>query len=113
TVEYADALAQLVDEDDGRLRAIDRGGDLSESLRHEPRLKAHVGVSHLTFDLGSGYQGSHGIDDDDVHCATAHQHLRNLQSLLASIRLRDQNVVDVHAQLGGINGVQGMLGIYV
>ena len=52
----ADLLAQLVDEDEAGVGARDLAGELSQSLRHQPRLQADVAVAHLAFEFGPGYQ---------------------------------------------------------
>src|SRR5262249_13014709 len=44
---HADLLAQLVDEDRGRARVVERASDLAEGLAHEARLQADVAVAHL------------------------------------------------------------------
>ena len=56
-----------------------------------------MGVPHLPLDLRLGDQSGHGVDDDDVQTARAHEHVGDLQGLLTGIRLRDQEVVDVDA----------------
>ncbi len=47
----------------------------------------------------------------DIDRVAAHQHLGDIQGLLAGVRLGDQQVIEVHSQLLGIAGIQGMLGI--
>ncbi len=68
-------------------------------------------IAHLAFDFGLGHQRRHGVDDDHIHRVGAHQHVGDFQRLLAGIRLRNQQVVDVHAQLASIIRVQRVLGI--
>ncbi len=70
-----------------------------------------MGVAHLAFDLGLGYQRGHGVDDDHVDRVGAHQHVGDFQGLLAGVRLGDQQVVDVDAQLAGIVGIERVLGV--
>ena len=41
----------------------------------------------------------------------AHQHLGDLERLLAAVGLRDQQVVDVDAELAGVLGVERVLGV--
>ncbi len=86
-------------------------GQLAQGLGHEPRLEADVRVAHLPFELGLGHQGRHRVDHDHVHGVAAHQHLGDLQRLLAVVGLGDEQVVDVDAQLSGVLGVQGVLGV--
>src|SRR5215831_5041343 len=47
---------QLVDEDRGGLRLIERTGELAQGLGHEPGMQADVAVPHLALDLGPGHQ---------------------------------------------------------
>ena len=47
-------------------------------------------VDVVIVDFGLGRQRRHRIDNDHIHRAGAHQHVGNLQRLLAGIRLRDQ-----------------------
>ena len=68
-------------------------------------------VPHVTLDLGFRYEGSHRIDDDDIHGTRAHQDLADLEALLPCIRLRDQERLDVHAQFAGVLGVESMFGV--
>ena len=80
-------------------------------MAHEAGLEADVGVAHLPLDLRLGDQGRHGVDDNDVQAAGADEHVRDLQGLLAGVRLGDQEVVGVHAQGLGVDGVEGVLGV--
>ena len=58
-----------------------------------------VRVAHLAFDLGLGRERGDRVDDDDVDRARAHQHVGDLERLLAGVGLRDQQLVDVDAEL--------------
>src|SRR6266542_2641571 len=110
---HADLLSQLVDEDHRRPRSRDRAGKLSQRLTHQPSLKSHVRLAHVAFYLGAGYQRGNGIDDDHIHRSGANEDFANLHRLLAGIRLRDEEIVDVHAQLLRVIGVERMLGVDV
>ena len=70
-----------------------------------------MGIAHLAFDLGLGHQRRNGVDDDHVNRVGAHQHVGDFQGLFASVRLRDQQVVNVDAQLAGVIRVQRVLGV--
>ena len=109
----ADLLPQLVDEDDGGARAGDGGRQLAHRLRHEARLQAGQGVAHLAFDLGARHQRRHAVDDDDVDGVGADERLGDLQRLLAGVRLRDEEVVDLDAAGGGVGRVEGVLDVDV
>ena len=72
---------------------------LRSAWRHEPRLQADVGVAHLALDLRRGHERGDRVDDDDVDGARAHEELGDLERLLAGVRLGDEEVVDVDAEL--------------
>ena len=108
---HADLHAQLVDEDHRRSRLLYRPGQLSQRLRHQPRLQPHLGVPHLPFELGPRNQRRHGIDDDDVEGAAADQCVGDLEGFFAAVRLRDQQVLHVDPQLARKADVEGVLGV--
>ena len=70
-----------------------------------------MGISHLSLDLRLGNQRRHRVHDDDIHCPGTNHGLGDLQSLLPVIRLGNVQVVDVDADLLGVDRIQGMLGI--
>jgi hypothetical protein len=70
-----------------------------------------VHVTHFAFDFGLRYQRGHGVDDDHVNGVGAHQHVGDFQGLFAGVRLRNQQVVDVDAQLAGVLRVEGVFGV--
>ena len=107
----ADLHADLIDEDHQAVGALDVAGELAQGLGHQARLKADVGVAHLALDLGLGGQGRHRVHHYHVHRPGAHQHVGDLQGLLAGVRLGDQQFVHVDAQAFGVDRVQGVLGI--
>jgi len=84
---HADLLAQLVGEDADRVGAVERAGELSQSLGHQPCLETDVRVAHLPFDLGLRRQCCDRVDCDDVECARPDQELCDLESLLARVGL--------------------------
>ena len=94
-----------------RVRALDVAGELAQRLRHQARLQADVRVAHLALDLGLRHERRDRVDDDDVDRARAHQHVGDLERLLAGVRLRDQQVVDVDAELLGVVRVERVLGV--
>ena len=91
--------------------AVERAGELAEGLAHESRLQADEAVAHLALDLGLGRERRDRVDGDDVEGAAAHQHLGDLEGLLAVVGLRDQEVVDVDADGLGVQRVHGVLGV--
>ena len=73
---------------------LDRGGELAQRLAHQPGLQAGQGspISPSSSALGSG---GDRVDDDQVDRAGAHQHVGDLQRLLAGVGLADQQIVQV------------------
>ena len=71
-------------------------------LRHQPRLHAHVAIAHFAVELGLGHQRGHRIDHQHVDRAGGDQRAGDFERLLAVIRLRNQQIVDIHAQLAGV-----------
>jgi hypothetical protein len=94
-----------------RCATCDRAGQLAQGLAHQAGLQADVAVAHLALDLGLGRQGGDRVDHDHVDGAGAHEHVGDLQGLLAEVRLRDQQVVGAHAELAGVADVEGVLGV--
>jgi hypothetical protein len=107
----ADLHADLVDEDDQRIGAVDRGGQLAQRLRHQARLQARQRVAHVAFDLGAWRQRRHRVDDHQVDTARTHQRVGDLERLLAGVGLRDQQLGQVDAQLLRIGDVERVLGV--
>src|SRR5688500_7670353 len=89
---HADLHADLVDEDHQGIGALDVGGELPQRLAHQARLQAHLRLAHLALDLGFGRERRHRVDDDHVDRSRTHQHVGDLERLLARVRLRDQQV---------------------
>ncbi len=75
---HADLHADLIDEDDDAVGALDVSGELAQGLGHEPCLETHVGVTHLALDLGLGCQGRHRVHHHHIHGTRAHQHVSDL-----------------------------------
>ena len=63
---HADLLANLVDENQACVRFRDDAGQLADRLRHEPRLHAHVRITHFAVKLRFRHQRRDRIDDQNV-----------------------------------------------
>ena len=94
-----------------RVRARDRRGELAQRLAHQARLQAGLHVAHLALDLGARRQRRDRIDHEHVDRARAHQRVGDLQRLLAGVGLRDQEIVEVDAELAGIDRIERVLGV--
>ncbi len=62
-------------------------------------MQAHLCIAHLALDLGLGCQRGNRIDHHHIHRSRTHQHVGDLQRLFAIVRLRDEQVFDLHAEL--------------
>jgi hypothetical protein len=107
----SDLHAQLVDEDHHRVRTLDVGGQLAQRLRHQARLQTGQLVAHLALDFGTWRQRRDRVDHDHVDCGRAHQHVGDLERLLAGVRLRDQQIVDIDAEFFGIARIERVFGV--
>ncbi len=70
-----------------------------EGLGHQSCLKTHMAVSHIAVDLRLRNQCRYRVHDDDIHCAGTDHGLCNLEGLLAVVRLRDVEVVNIHTDI--------------
>ena len=71
-----------------------------------------MAVAHLAVKFCLGDQRRHRVHHQHVNRTGAHQGFGNFQGLLAVIRLRDQKVVNIHAELGGVYGIERVLSIH-
>src|SRR6185295_15731082 len=109
---HADLLAELVDEDEGGLALGDGARELPQRLRHQPRLQAHLRFAHLAFDFRLRHERGHRVDHDDVDAVAADEDLDDFQGLFAVVGLRDEQVLDVHAELLRVGGVERVLSVH-
>ena len=68
-----------------------------------------MSVAHLAFDLRTWHQGGDGVDHDDVERTGAHQHVSDLERLLAGVGLGDQQLVDIDSECLGVDRIEGVL----
>ena len=74
-------------------------------------MKADRSIADLALDLGTRSQSGDRVDDDGVDGARAHEHVDDLERLLARIGLGNEDLIDVHADTCGIRGIERVLGI--
>ena len=79
----ADFLPDLIDENNRCHRFADRCGQLSERLRHEPRLEPHVCVAHFAFYFCSRHKRRYGIDNNNINGGASDKNLGNIKGLFA------------------------------
>ena len=87
--------------------------ELAQRLAHQPGLEADVAVAHLALDLGPWREGSHRVDDEHVDGARTHEHVGDLECLLAGVGLGDEQLVDVDTDRLGVHRIHGVLGVDV
>ena len=68
-------------------------------------------IAHLAFELRLGGQGGDGVDDYHVDGTGAHDHVSDLERLLAGVGLGDEQLVDVDSDLLGVLRVERVLGV--
>ena len=68
-----------------------------------------MGIAHLALDLGARHERGDRVDDDDVDRTRAHEHVGDLERLLTGVGLRDEQFVDVDAELLRVLGVERVL----
>jgi hypothetical protein len=94
-----------------RVGLLDVGGELAQRLAHQAGLQAGQLVAHLALDLGLGRQRRDRVDDDHVHRARAHQHVGDLERLLAGVGLARSAAPRVDAELLRVLRVERVLGV--
>ena len=93
------------------MRAAECARHLAQCLAHQSSLQPDMGVAHLTFDFGTGHEGSDRVDDDQIDGARPNQRVRDFECLLTSVRLRHVQIVEVHTQRLRVIRVQRVLGV--
>ena len=86
-------------------------GELAQRLRHQARLQADEGIAHLAVEFGLGHERRHRVDDEHVDRAGADQRLGDFERLLAVVGLRDQQVVDIDAELAARSRIERVLDV--
>lgn len=68
-------------------------------------------VAHFAFDFGLRNQGGYGVDDDDVNGTAADEFFRDFKSLFAVIRLGNEQLVGIDAEVAGIDRIESVFRI--
>ncbi len=79
---------------------------MAVSLAHQPRLHAHCRHAHLALQLGFRHERGHGINDDHVERVRAGERFTNRKRLFATVGLRHEQVIEVHAELLGVTRIE-------
>jgi hypothetical protein len=91
---------------------VDGAREPPHGVGHEPGLPAHLGLAHVAVQLRLRNKRGHRVHHHQVHRAGAHQHVRNVQGLLAVVGLRNEQIVRIDAQALGVAHVQGVLRVH-
>ena len=70
-----------------------------------------MGIAHFALNFRARNQSRDRIDHNDIDCIGTHQCIGDFQCLFTCIGLRDDQIVDIDAQLLGIARVKRMLRI--
>ncbi len=70
-------------------------------------------VTHVALDLGLRHECRDRVDHDDIDSARADEDLADLHRLLTGVGLRDEEVLDIDAELDRVVGVERVLGVDV
>ena len=68
-------------------------------------------VTHLAFNFSFWRKRGNRVDDDHINGTRTHQHVTDFQCLLARIRLRHQQVINLNAKRFRVNRIQCVLSI--
>ena len=74
-------------------------------------MKTHLRISHLSFNLCLWSEGCNRVDDYDVDCAGTDEVVSDFESLLPVVRLRDEQSVEVYAEILCVTAIKGVLRI--
>ena len=69
------------------------------------------GIANLSFEFLFGDERRDGVEDDDVEGVGANKRFDDAERFFAGARLRDQEVVEIDAQLAGILRVERVLDV--
>ena len=70
-----------------------------------------MAVAHVALDLGLGDERCDRVDHHDIDGTGPDQRLDDLERLLAGVGLRDEQVVQIDAELASVDWVEGVLGV--
>ena len=90
---------------------MDGAGQLAEGVGHQAGVPADLRFAHRAFEFALGDEGGHGVDDHEIHCAGADEHVRDFKGLLAVVGLRDEQFVGLDAEASGIGHVKRVFGV--
>ena len=108
---HADLFADLVGENAAGPRLGNQRGQFAHRRAHQARLRADGGVADLAFEFLFRDQRRDGIEHDDVERIGAHERLDNPKRFFAGARLRDEQIVQVHAELARVLRIERVLDV--
>src|ERR1022692_1217549 len=108
---HSDLHPNLIDENDQNIGALDIRRELAQRLAHPPRLQTGKLVAHFAFDFRLRHERGDRVDDNDVDSARAHQHVGDFEALLPRVRLGDEHLAHIDAELACIDRIESVLGV--
>ena len=84
-------------------------GELAQRRTHQPGLGADRRVADLAFEFRSGHERRHGIEHDDIERVGADERLADAQRFFAGAGLRNEEIVEIHAELLGVLRIERVL----
>ena len=94
-----------------RARTMGGAGELAERLAHQTRLEPHVRSPHVSFELRLWNERGDGVDDDEIDGAALHEDLRDVERLLAAVRLAHEKLRRADAEVSRVVDVERVLGV--
>ena len=83
-------------------RFRDERGQLAQRRAHQPRLRADRDVADLAFQLRFRDESGDRIEHNHVERIRTHERLADAERFFTRARLRDEQIVEVHAQPPGV-----------
>ena len=85
--------------------------NFAQRRAHQPRLRADRNVADLSFQFRFRDEGGDGIEHDDVERVRTHERLANAKRFFTGARLRDEQIVQVHAEPPGVLRIERVFDI--
>ena len=68
-------------------------------------------IAHVAFEFGARDEGGDGVDDHNINGIGADQRFGDFERLLAVVGLRDEEIIDIHAELARVGGIERVFGV--
>ncbi len=74
-------------------------------------MKPYMSVAHFAFDFSAGSQSCYRVYNDAIYSTASNQSFYDFKRLLSGVRLGNEQVFNVNAEIAGIHRVQSVLSI--